>query len=437
MNHGWDKPKREETGLTSNRNERTSALCRSLAVIIIGLVSILTGMLTGCHSLNGSSLKNSEGVACYGQGQYDQALPYFQEAIRLDPNNAEAYYNVASTYQRQAALHGQPSLLTQAESYYRACLDRNPSPETTVCCYRGLATSMSQRNQGDAALALLKDWESRNPNSVEPKLELAYLLEAQSKYSDALALLQQSANLAPADYRVYYKTGVLQQKLGNEETALAQYLMAARLAPADQEIANRITVLQAKSDRKDIDPNALATVRTALPGALAPAPSDASNAIVTHSGTSLPNVSVTPPDFTAAESQVNQQVASTSQPGVNQARWVQTTSAVGQTNAGTSPAIAPVPTSPAPTPLPKSPLDSLPDGTGASPIPAPAASAPTAPPPVANAAATQPVLNAPAATPDANPVSLAPPVSDNLPNRKNKANEFGSGPPPIRAGSGL
>ena len=257
---------------------------------LIAFLSLVLSLITGCETVNLSADKNAEGVAFYTSGQYEQAQATFQNAINMDPNNAESYYNLGSTYQRQAAVTNQPSYLIQAENCYRTALAKNPDQETTIYCYRGLATSMAQRQAGDEALKLLQEWEARNPNSVEPKLEIAYLLEALGKNQDAIAMLQSVTQMAPNDYRAYYKLGVLQEKEGNPDSALNQYLMAGRLNVTDSVIAQRISQLQSEIGKS----------RTAVPdnGATMVASNDVGNWQSTGTGAvSGADVSMSPPSF--------------------------------------------------------------------------------------------------------------------------------------------
>ncbi|MDO5565221.1 MAG: tetratricopeptide repeat protein [Planctomycetia bacterium] len=362
-------------------------------------ILLLSG-IAGCQSFNQSAVQNSEGVVYYTQGQYDQALPYFQEAARLDPNNAEALYNLASTYQQQAIAHNQPGQLIQAENYYRACLDKKPSAETTVCCYRGIATSMTRRNQAGQAIELLKGWETRNPNSVEPKLELAYLYEAQGKNAEALKELQAAVGLAPNDYRVYYKTGVIQQKLGNKSDALNQYLMAGRLQPSNREVANRIGQLQNDPSLKAAQNTQVATNTTS------------SGAVVANTSSwqskSDSAVSLTPPSFTEAEKQTAAVAPKAAQPSSLAstppvASRIPTTSSVSNTapslTAGAPPITGSQPVANAP---------QIPDGTGTTPVAVAAAGvAPQTPKanPVAAPAAGL------ASSPGTNNISPVPPVT--------------------------
>lgn len=438
------------------------SLCQCRILAIFAILSTMY-IFTGCESVKrGDHHKNSEGVSYYQRGQYDQALAHFQEAIRLNPNNADAYYNLASTYQKQAIQYHQPALQVQAENYYRACLDHKPTPETTICCYRGIATIMNQRNQGVQAEELLKSWGSRNPNSLDPKLELAYLYEAQGKNKEALASLQEAGTLAPNDYRVYYKTGVIQQKLGQPQAALDQFLMAGRLNPSDTEIANRITTLRSQvgtqphsdllaaaknpatgNNWKSTTSNTASTI-PALTGSH-PNPSGSIDKI---GNVAAPTISMVPPDFSKKTPSVAQTTAGTPSGSMN----IQTTSASSTTApdkeskgsstfptytnslANTTPAALPNASKTATSPVPVPPVQKttpprIPDGTGVNPFdlshPKPVQPAPVNPPVASpSGAAAAPSLSG----------STAPPVPAVAPV---KVQSLGNGPPRLSLGSGL
>ena len=228
----------------------------------------------GCSSWGGK-INNTEGVNYYANGQYDQALTAYQTDSRLNPEDPEIYYNIASTYQQQALRYQDPSLLTQAETNYRICLQKNPTRETTVCCYRGLATVLNQRKDEKQALKVLQEWEEKEPTAVEPKLEIAYLLEAQGKNQEAADALTKIKDWAPNDYRAFYKLGLVEEKLGNNAEALEQLRAAARLNPANQDITNKITQLEGKESAPTVAPAAENT-QAAAPPAPTASPSFAS-----------------------------------------------------------------------------------------------------------------------------------------------------------------
>ncbi len=204
------------------------------------------GLATGCASPSGLvASRNAQGVERYAAGDYDQAIAVFQETLAENPNSAETLYNLGAAYQRKALATGDYALLTQAENAYWAALERDAAPETIVCCYRGLATSASARGDAAGALRTLEDWRDRNPDSIEPKLEIAYFLEAQERDDDAYAVLEEVAEAAPNDYRAFYKMGVLQERAGNVREALDKTTIAGHLNPTDAALAQKATELRA------------------------------------------------------------------------------------------------------------------------------------------------------------------------------------------------
>ncbi|MBQ5789777.1 MAG: tetratricopeptide repeat protein, partial [Thermoguttaceae bacterium] len=229
----------------SSSSRPTLAGAALFALLGLGIAAP-TFLATGCSSPNGLvASRNARGVELYATGDYDRAIAVFQETLAENPENAETLYNLGAAYQRKALATGDYALLTQAENAYWAALERDAAPETIVCCYRGLATSASTRGDAATALQTLEDWRDRNPESIEPKLEIAYFLEAQERDDEAYAVLEEVAEAAPNDYRAFYKMGVLQERAGNVQEALDKTTIAGRLNPTDAALAKKATELRA------------------------------------------------------------------------------------------------------------------------------------------------------------------------------------------------
>ena len=229
----------------SSASRPTLAGAALFALLGLGIVAP-PFFATGCASPSGLvASRNAQGVELYATGDYDRAIAVFQETLAENPENAETLYNLGAAYQRKALATGDYALLTQAENAYWAALERDAAPETIVCCYRGLATSASTRGDAATALRTLEDWRDRNPESIEPKLEIAYFLEAQERDDEAYALLEEVAAAAPNDYRAFYKMGVLQERAGNVQEALDKTTIAGRLNPTDAALAQKATELRA------------------------------------------------------------------------------------------------------------------------------------------------------------------------------------------------
>lgn len=393
-------------------------------------------VLAGCSSWGGK-MRNTEGVRYYSNGQYDEALESFQTASRLNPEDPEVYYNLASTYQQQATRYNQPALLTQAENYYRQCLDKNPNSETTVCCYRGLATVLNQKNEPSEAMSLLRTWEERNPSSVEPKLEIAYLLEAQGANQDAAAALEKIAAYAPNDYRAYYKLGLVREKLGQDDAALTQLQTSLRLKPNDTEIAQRIEQLETKMRGGATQVAGNGPVQGNAP-MTAGAPKANENWKQPEPGNS--NVAATAP-------KLDDPITGGTSAQFPQTQATETGPAYGSPAAGST-GVSPIgsvppepaaPTPPAPpttyNAIPASPNDAFPDGTGANPfnlVPPASGSNETTTAPATLTSVPQPASNA----------GIAPTLTASAPttptatgNRKQRIGESPNSPPSISVGA--
>lgn len=221
--------------------ERSSTRVKASLALLLGL-GAATLLSAGCASSNATaSMRNSQGVESFSSGRYDDAISYFRESLDENPDNAETYYNLASAYQRKAAETGDTVLLGQAEDAYWTALEHDPKADTIVCCYRGLATSAMARGDSEGALQTLEAWRDRNPESIEPKLEIAYLLEAQQKDAEAYELLKEISEAAPDDYRAYYKMGVLSERAGDLSDAVENAKVARQLNPTDMTVAQRAT----------------------------------------------------------------------------------------------------------------------------------------------------------------------------------------------------
>jgi len=220
-------------------------------------VTILTACF-GCTSSN----NNTEGVKYFGQARYDMAVQSFQAAQKADPNNADAYYNIAATYHllgRTALQTGQAALAQQhfdfADQNYRLCLARNPNDADS---YRGLAVLNMERQDYETAFGLLRSWESANPSLAEPKIELARLYQecaqmAQAKGDTkttqecqqwAITSLQSALNVEPGNARALRAMGVLREQTGDMIQAMNNYRLSLQSNPNQQDLAERIAQLE-------------------------------------------------------------------------------------------------------------------------------------------------------------------------------------------------
>ena len=184
---------------------------------------------------------NQAGLRNYQSGQYQQAIQKFQKALAKDPNNANSYYNLASTYYQIGKRQNAPTFLQQAESLYHECLDRTPDH---VECHRGLAALLVDTNRPKAAFTLLKRWGARSPSLAEPRIELARLYEEFGDTEIATRQPTDALNLNPRSARAWAAIARLRERNGDLAQALSNYQQAYNLNRSQPGVATRIASLQ-------------------------------------------------------------------------------------------------------------------------------------------------------------------------------------------------
>lgn len=211
---------------------------------------VLLSLATGC-----AQSQNSSGVKLFQAGNYPAAMAKFQQALATDPQNADAYYNLAATHHRMGKVNNNKAELDQAEGLYHQCLDHNPNHAD---CYRGLAVLLVEENRSGDAFKLLEGWATRNPGMSEPKIQLARMYEEFSDKAAAKEQLVEALGTDPYNARALAALGRLHESSGNPSQALAVYERSLWHNSAQPELAARVASMR----------TALGTAPVAAPAAV-------------------------------------------------------------------------------------------------------------------------------------------------------------------------
>ena len=196
--------------------------------------------LGGCGEFAAQG-RNAEGVRLFQQARYQEAMREFQEALYDDPNDADAYYNLAATYHRLGRLEHRQADLDQAECYYNQCLDRDPNHTD---CYRGLAVLLAEQGRKDDAFRLVEGWVQRQPTSADAKIELARLNDEFGNRQAAKEQLIEALAADPDNPRALTALGKIREEAGDKAQALANYQRSLAEDDRQPEVASRVTALQ-------------------------------------------------------------------------------------------------------------------------------------------------------------------------------------------------
>ncbi len=188
---------------------------------------------------------------------YTDALRWLNESVKLDPGNAEAWYDLGRTRMMQGDLHGarQPLLQAQmlkpgqakvannlgvvaagenqpgqAAMLYREAIrlqakDAHPSEQPLL----NLGVLLLQESRPAEALPLLLEAMHDAPRNAKCREELARAEEQQGQRKDAIEQLERAVELEPKSASLHFQLGQMYRRAGLGEKAKAELKLSGNL----------------------------------------------------------------------------------------------------------------------------------------------------------------------------------------------------------------
>jgi predicted AlkP superfamily phosphohydrolase/phosphomutase/Flp pilus assembly protein TadD len=165
-------------------------------------------------------------------GRYDESLKHLNEAIRLEPLNAEAYHNRAVIYERQG------------------------NPEAAIVEYRTALRYDPQYGPSREALTRLGATAGGEPQSDAEKLAAAMAERAsrtarRGDYAEAMKILAEAARIAPRFALVQQYRANVAYLMGDKATAVASLKRALELEPDNALYRENLRRLENESPSPD------------------------------------------------------------------------------------------------------------------------------------------------------------------------------------------
>jgi len=159
------------------------------------------------------------------EGQYDQAIEYYREALSYAPGFPEGHFYLGNAYDKQGKLAAAVSEYEQAVWY------RPVAEEAHIRL--GLALARQQKSEQAAAQyeAALKV----NPESAVAHNDLAKLLHSQGRLDEAIQHYEAALRFDPHLAQAHNNLGVLLLQKGRAADGVTQLREALRLKPGDPE----------------------------------------------------------------------------------------------------------------------------------------------------------------------------------------------------------
>ena len=197
-----------------------------------------------------SSGNNVQGVRDFNNGNLDEAERRFRTAVKLNPQSADAHYNLGAVVHRRGIRNNDKTLLLDAERLYDTCLKLD---EEHVEAHREWAVLLAQTGRSKDAFKLLSNWEIRSPKSADARVELARLYEEFGDADSAKFHLHEALQRVPDHPKARAALAYLQERSGDFSDARQNYELAYR-GNRDPKVASRIARIGSYSDRSSAGP---------------------------------------------------------------------------------------------------------------------------------------------------------------------------------------
>ncbi|PKN03457.1 hypothetical protein CVU75_02205 [Candidatus Dependentiae bacterium HGW-Dependentiae-1] len=176
-----------------------------------------------------SSIKTTEQFTAYFQqanalhekGDYAQAIPFYAQAIKINPAIAQVYYNLGLTFQKL-------NMPVDAIKMYKQTIKINPDYTNA---YFQSAEILKKHKQHAQAVALIDTHLKTNPLQKESLLMKASIWYDQGKLEQACILCKDIVKQNPSYSEAYTMLGNIYEKLNDIPHAIDAHKKAVGLAP--------------------------------------------------------------------------------------------------------------------------------------------------------------------------------------------------------------
>ncbi|MBF0159661.1 MAG: tetratricopeptide repeat protein [Magnetococcales bacterium] len=162
-----------------------------------------------------------QGNALLRQGEAQQAIDCYQQALQLDPDLFEAYHNLATVLYQQGRLQ-------EALEHYQTILARWPD---SSAAHNNLGALLQDQGDLAAAAESFQRAIDHRPDYADAYGNLANVRQKQQRWQEALASYQKQLALRPNDGTVLFRMGLMWQRQHHYQQALDCYQRTLAIDP--------------------------------------------------------------------------------------------------------------------------------------------------------------------------------------------------------------
>lgn len=181
----------------------------------------------------------------FQRGYFDQAGAFFQQALRDDPESAEALYGIGSVYLNQ-------NKNVQARETFERCIKRKATyPETLPDAWNNLGVLATRENRIQEAVADFQEALKISPTHLLALTNLGNAYRAQKRWGDAQKIFESALQVSPEDAEANYGIAMVFAQANQTERAHDHLQRALRARPDYPEALNNLGVLYIMTGRRD------------------------------------------------------------------------------------------------------------------------------------------------------------------------------------------
>jgi Tfp pilus assembly protein PilF len=161
------------------------------------------------------------GMAYVEEGQLEEAIIEFEEAIRLDPDHADAHLKLGTAYHKQGKLE-------EAIAAYKKVVELDPDSATA---HSNLGLAYYDQGRLDEAIAAYKKAVELDPDSATAHSNLGLAYAHQGQLDEAVAEYKEAIRLDPNYPAAHHNLGLAHASQGRLDEAIAEYKEAIGIDP--------------------------------------------------------------------------------------------------------------------------------------------------------------------------------------------------------------
>ncbi|MFQ5687609.1 MAG: tetratricopeptide repeat protein [Candidatus Scalindua sp.] len=185
---------------------------------------------------------NSLGVNYLNNGQHNYAIGALKKAVKLNPSNAEAHFNLGRAYKRggmdeksraefSISTRINPEIFNECVEKYREKIDYEL---TDTQNYSELGSAYAEKGMINDAIDAYRKLIEIEPENARAHYSLGTLYSKKGMYGDAADEFWMAVEIEPDMSEAHYNLGLVYYRQDMFEKAIAEYQASLKLLPETQ-----------------------------------------------------------------------------------------------------------------------------------------------------------------------------------------------------------